>query len=203
MHDETQQQRQQVVDAQLEQLASSLDSTAGSLSGVLDDDASGHSAQRSISTLSSVSSIQLREHHIAAFSKLRTAAASGSKDAIPEEWKSYEPPSLVKGDWRSFGPTEAALTVIERNCGTEKHHVKHDRRKPSSLWRGTIWLTEVRKVFTCDPLSSRADLNCGFLAVTDTSHLCFGHRRCPAENRARITYGELGSLFQAHAVAQP
>lgn len=64
---------------------------------------------------------------------------------IPEEWKDFHPPSLAAGHWMSFGPTEAVLTVADRpqtasSYGNAKKELEHGK---SSLWKGTIWLTEV------------------------------------------------------------
>lgn len=71
----------------------------------------------------------------------------GQTRDIPEEWKDFHPPSLAAGHWMSFGPTEAVLTVADRpqtassyGHGIAKKELEHGK---SSLWKGTIWLTEV------------------------------------------------------------
>lgn len=159
-----------------------------------DDSGTGQSVHRSISTLSSVSldSVQLRQNHYAAFSKVRTVNTNIPQD-ISEEWRKYDPPSLTRGDWRSFGPTEAVLTVAEQcGSGTEgeinMRHLKKELEKAvSSLWKGTIWLTEV-----CLPLSLLRSISWSWLrcrsSVADDLRLFFPQRPTSSSYWLKMRY---------------
>ncbi|KAK9900865.1 hypothetical protein P389DRAFT_18744 [Cystobasidium minutum MCA 4210] len=130
-----------------------------------EDDESRTIDSRSISNLSTTSSQLFVQKHNAAFEKLRTAVGAGLQSSgsagmggIPDEWKGYQPPSLNKGHWRTFGPTEAVLIVADGPRGPHHgepaatgsyRHVKRrlDNAKTASLWKGTIWLTETQLIF--------------------------------------------------------
>lgn len=118
------------------------------------------------SNLSTTSS-QLIQFNNAAFNKLRTAFiqpkgnGDGARDGVDYSERGCnvccriineaDEPSMAKGHWRSFGPTEALLTSV--SAASPDQHTNFDYKKwtkrlhadryPSSLWHGTIWLTDV------------------------------------------------------------
>jgi len=78
-----------------------------------------HGRTRSDSRSSSASSLEEDEDEAkriakanAAFSQLRTSDFSNA-DKVPEAWKSFTPPSIKKGHWRSYGPLQARVYSIE------------------------------------------------------------------------------------------
>jgi len=106
-----------------------------------------------------------------AFSKLRTSDFS-NPDNIPASWRSFQPPSLKKGHWRSFGPLQVRVFSVDDNelmsdsttnksapqksddnetrklDKQEKRRLdKATKKLVSSACEGTLWITEDKLLF--------------------------------------------------------
>ena len=105
----------------------------------------------------SLTSSEHNEQHQAKFARLRTftnlssdgkltvAGNTRARQRVPFEWERFSMPSIMKGDWRSFGTIQAKIWT---QLASQLPHSQTSARTrlPHDSAMVDVWLTDVREL---------------------------------------------------------